>query len=129
MRQSPFLEQIRAALRTRHYSLSTEKVYLYWIRHFILYAGKRHPKDLGNPEIEQFLSYLAVRRRVSASTQNQALCALIFMYRHVLQMEVDDLKYKFAKTTKNIPTVLSEFSDGFWMAIFNSVYYSLLSSL
>jgi integron integrase len=129
MRQSPFLEQIRAALRTRHYSLSTEKVYLYWIRHFILYAGKRHPKDLGNPEIEQFLSYLAVRRRVSASTQNQALCALIFMYRHVLQMEVDDLKYKFAKTTKNIPTVLSEQEVAMILANLEGKYWLLTALL
>ena len=107
MNQSPFIEQVRTELRTRHYSLKTEKTYIYWIRHFILFHNKRHPKDMGNTEIERFLNYLAVHRQVSASTQNQALCALIFMYRHVLKNQIEGLEYSFAKKPKTIPKVLS----------------------
>lgn len=107
MKPSPFIEQVRSELRTRHYSLRTEKTYLYWIRHFILFNYKRHPETMGNPEIEQFLNYLAVHRRVSAATQNQALCALVFMYRHVIKRNIENLNYGFAKRPKNIPTVLS----------------------
>lgn len=107
MKPSPFIEQVRLELRTRHYSLRTEKTYLYWIRHFILFSHKRHPETMGNPEIEQFLNYLAVHRRVSPATQNQALCALIFMYRHVIKRSIENLNYGFAKRPKNMPTVLS----------------------
>lgn len=107
MKPSPFIERVRTELRTRHYSLKTEKTYLYWIRHFILFSDKQHPDSLSNPEIERFLNYLATHRRVSAATQNQALCALIFMYRYVLKKEIVDLAYSFAKRPKNIPTVVS----------------------
>jgi integron integrase len=107
MKPSPFIEQVRSELRTRHYSLRTEKTYLYWIRHFILFNDKRHPEAMDNSNIELFLNYLAVQRRVSASTQNQALCALIFMYRHVSRRDIENLQYGFAKRPKNMPTVLS----------------------
>jgi len=71
---SPFIERIRAELRVRRCSLQTEKSYLFWIRNFIYFNGKRHPNDMGNAQIEQFLSYLANQRKVSSLTQNQALC-------------------------------------------------------
>ena len=106
MAKSPFLELVRAELRTRRYSIQTEKTYLHWIRSFVLFNDRQHPKNMGNPEIERFLNYLAISRGVSASTQNQALCAIIFLYRHVLQQEIVDLKYKFAKRPKSLPTVL-----------------------
>ncbi|MEC8428023.1 MAG: integron integrase [Pseudomonadota bacterium] len=106
-RRSPFIETVRTELRTRHYSLRTERTYLYWIRHFIYFNDKRHPKVLGNAEIERFLNYLATRRMVSAATQNQALCAIIFMYRYVIRRDIEGLNYSFAKRPKNIPTVLS----------------------
>ena len=80
MKKSPFIESIRTELRTRHYSLKTEKTYLYWVRYFIRFHNKVHPEKLTNAEIERFFNHLAVNRRVSAATQNQALCALIFMY-------------------------------------------------
>ncbi|MEE8056995.1 MAG: site-specific integrase [Pseudomonadales bacterium] len=71
--------------------MRTEKTYLYWIRHFIRFHNKRHPEQMGNREIEHFLNYLATHRRVSAATQNQALCALIFMYRYVITLiQVND---------------------------------------
>ena len=72
MNKSPFIESVRSELRTRHYSIQTEKTYLYWIRHFIIFNNKQHPKGMSNPEIERFLNYLAVTRQVSAATQNQA---------------------------------------------------------
>jgi Phage integrase, N-terminal SAM-like domain len=77
-------DQVREAIRTRHFSLRTEEAYISWIKRFILFHGKRHPLNMGKEEITQFLSVLAVHRQVSASAQNQALCALIFLYRHVL---------------------------------------------
>jgi site-specific recombinase XerD len=107
MKPSPFIEQVRSELRTRHYSLRTEKTYLYWIRHFLLFNDKRHPESMDISNIEHFLNYLAVQRRVGASSQNQALCALIFMYRHVIKRDIENLQYCFAKRPKNMPTVLS----------------------
>lgn len=107
MSQSPFIESIRTELRTRHYSLRTEKTYLYWVRHFIYFHEKRHPHDMGNIEIERFLNYLATDRNVSTATQNQALCALIFMYRYVLKRQIEGLEYGFAKQPRRVPTVLS----------------------
>lgn len=79
--QPRLLDQVRAAIRTRHYSLRTEQAYCHWIKRYILFHGKRHPLDMGAPEIEAFLSALATDRGVSASTQNQALAAILFLYR------------------------------------------------
>ena len=80
------LDQVRAAIRVRHYSLRTEDTYVHWIKRFIFFHGKRHPVEMGEHEISQFLSALAVDRQVSASTQNQALNAVLFLYRHVLDL-------------------------------------------
>src|SRR3546814_13172394 len=82
------LEQVRDRCRLKHYSLRTERVYLYWIRRFILANSKRHPRDMGVVEVEAFLSSLATRDDVAASTQNQALSALLFLYRQVLGIEL-----------------------------------------
>lgn len=78
------LDQVRNRLRTLHYSPRTEESYVQWIRRFILFHDKRHPRDMGKVEVESFLSHLATRRNVSASTQNQALAALLFLYKEVL---------------------------------------------
>ena len=102
------LDRVRAALRTRHCSPRTEKAYVGWIRRFILFHDKRHPAAMGAPEITRFLSALAVQRNVAASTQNQALSALLFLYREVLEQELpwlDDLVR--AKTRERIPVVLT----------------------
>ena len=108
MGRSPFLDSIRAAIRVRHYSRETEKTYVHWAKKFILYHGKRHPKDMGAPEIEAFLSWLATDRKVAASTQNQALSALLFMYRYVLDMDLPWLDgIVRAKRRTYVPTVLS----------------------
>lgn len=102
------LEQVRRRLRVKHYSLRTEAIYLGWIRRFILANGKRHPRDMGAREIEAFLSRLANEGRVAASTQNQALSALLFLYREVLDMELPWLdNLTRAKRPRRLPTVLS----------------------
>ena len=85
------LDRVRIAARRRHYSLRTEQAYVGWVRRFILFHGKRHPKDMGAAEVVAFLSDLAVRGRVSASTQNQSLSALLFLYRYVLDRELEGL--------------------------------------
>ena len=86
------LDGVRAALRARHYSPRTEEAYVGWIRRFILFNGKRHPKEMGDVEINAFLSHLAVEGHVAASTQNQALAALLFLYREALSLEVPSLE-------------------------------------
>jgi len=94
MGEPKLLDRMRAVLRTNHYSISTEETYVTWSRRYILFHGKRHPSAMGAPEINEFLSHLAVERNVSASTQNQALCAILFLYREVLGEDVpwmDDL--------------------------------------
>jgi len=98
------LDQVRAALRLRHYSPRTEDAYVLWVRRLVLFHGKRHPFDLGEPEITAFLSNLAVERRVSASTQNQALSAILFLYKHVLDKDLDWLDGVVrAKTPPRLP--------------------------
>jgi site-specific recombinase XerD len=79
------LDQVRDALRVKHYAYSTEESYVQWIRRYILFHKKRHPKDMAEPEVQAFLTHLAVEGNVAASTQNQALSALLFLYRHVLK--------------------------------------------
>ncbi|GAA0301047.1 integron integrase [Psychrosphaera haliotis] len=106
MARSQFIETIRKQLRARHYSIQTEKVYLAWIRDYIRFCNYRHPDETGNTEIEEFLSHLANSRKVSAATQNQALCALIFMFRHILDKEIEGLSYSFTKREVRMPTVL-----------------------
>jgi integron integrase len=102
------LDQVRDAIRRKHYSIRTEEAYVNWIKRFILFHDKRHPKDMGVPEIEAFLTYLAVDRNVAASTQNQALSAILFLYREVLNRELEGpIDALHAKKPKRLPTVLT----------------------
>ncbi len=102
------LDQVRAKIRLKHYSIRTEQAYTDWIRRFILHFGKQHPRDMGAAEVEQFLTHLAVQGRVAAATQNQAKCALLFLYREVLAMELPWLdNVEHAKTPKRLPVVLN----------------------
>jgi integron integrase len=102
------LDQVRARIRVKHYSIRTEDQYVQWIRRFILFHGKRHPRDMGAPELEAFLTDLAVAGGVSASTQNQALSALLFLYREVLEIELPWLdNVTRAKPSKRLPVVLT----------------------
>ena len=86
---SQLLDQVRDQIRLLHYSIRTEEAYVNWIKQFIVFNGKRHPDDMGVAEISRFLSYLAKERNISASTQNQALSALLFLYREVMDKPVD----------------------------------------
>ena len=102
------LDLVRSQIRVKHYSIRTEKSYLSWIKQYIRFHGLKHPKDMGVSEVERFLSYLAVSRKVSASTQNQALSALLFLYRHVLKIKlpnVDDVVR--AKLPVKVPVVFT----------------------
>ena len=102
------LSEVRRRLRLKHYSLRTEEAYLGWIKRFILAHGKRHPREMGAVEVEQFLSSLAVEGQVAASTQNQALSALLFLYRQVLEVELPWLEnVTRAKRPRRLPTVLA----------------------
>lgn len=103
------LDQVRVAVRLRHYSRSTEHAYVQWVRRFILFHAKRHPRELGAPDIERFLTHLAVDRSVSASTQNQALNALVFLYREVLRMDAPVLaEIVRARKPRRLPVVLTQ---------------------
>ena len=102
------LERVRECCRVRHYSLRTERAYVDWIRRFVMANGKRHPRDMGAAEVEAFLSRLATRDDVAASTQNQALSALLFLYREVLGIQLPWMESVVrAKRPQKIPAVLS----------------------
>jgi integron integrase len=102
------LEQVRDAIRLKHYSIRTEQVYIDWIRRFILFHNKRHPREMAEPEVTQFLTHLAREGNVAASTQNQALSALLFLYKEVLKQEIGWLgRVERAKRPARVPIVLS----------------------
>jgi integrase len=101
-------EVMRRQMRLRHYSLRTEEAYVGWVKRFIRFHGGRHPRELGAPELKAFLTYLAVEGNVSASTQNQALQGLLFLYQQVLELNVGSLSEVVrARRPKGLPTVLS----------------------
>jgi site-specific recombinase XerD len=103
------LDQVREVLRLKHYSRRTEEAYVDWIRRYILFHHKRHPQDMGVPEIEAFLTHLAVKGQVATSTQNQAFSALIFLYRDVLRIELQGaIEALRAKKPQRVPTVLTK---------------------
>src|SRR5690349_19702058 len=83
------LDQLRDAIRAKHYSYRTEQTYIDWCKRYILYHGKRHPSEMGVSEIQEYITYLATHQQVAASTQNQALSAILFLYRHVLLREIE----------------------------------------
>jgi hypothetical protein len=89
-RPKKLLAQVRDLMRLKHYSLKTEQNYVYWIKRYIFFQHKRHPRDMGVQEIEAFLTHLAVQEKVSASTQNQAFNAILFLYRKVLGISLED---------------------------------------
>src|SRR5512138_2319990 len=91
------LEQAREILRAKHYSYRTEATYIDWMRRYILYHHKRHPGEMGAPEIQAFLTHLATQRAVAASTQNQALSAVLFLYREVLHKEIESVPLTSAR--------------------------------
>ncbi len=103
------LERVRETIRRKHYSQKTEQAYLNWIKQYILFHDKKHPQDMAATEVEAFLTYLAVERKVAASTQNQALSAILFLYREVLDKTVETgFQYIGAKRPKRLPVVLTK---------------------
>ena len=108
-----FMEQCREVMRFRRLALRSEQAYLEWIKRFILFHQKRHPNDMGEPEVRAFLTHLAVQRNVAAATQNHALNALVFLYRHVIGREFDLLEgVKRAQRMPRVPVVLSKAEVG-----------------
>jgi len=102
------IDQMREALRTRHYSPRTEQVYVLWVKRFIRFHKMRHPKEMAEPEINEFLTYLAVEQKVSASTQNQALAAVLFLYRYVFGVDIGDLGGVVrARKSHHVPIVMT----------------------
>ena len=102
------MDQLRDRIRLKHYSIRTEQTYVDWVRRFIFFHGKRHPAEMGKPELEAFLTHLAVAGNVSASTQNQAKSALLFLYRHVLELDLPWLEnVEQAKAPKRLPVVMT----------------------
>ncbi|WP_371264215.1 integron integrase [Nitrosomonas sp. Nm51] len=102
------LDQVREKIRYKHYSLSTEKTYVTWIKHYIFFNDKRHPVEMGVVEVERFLTYLANERHVSSSTQNQALSAILFLYREVIGSDLTWLDgFERSKKPKRLPVVLT----------------------
>tara|TARA_R110002072_G_scaffold30092_2_gene94231 strand:- start:17170 stop:18141 length:972 start_codon:yes stop_codon:yes gene_type:complete len=108
-RPPKLLEQVRQKIRFLHYSRKTEQSYVQWIRRYILFHGKRHPKELGGEELSSFLNYLANKENVSASTQNQALSAIIFLYKQILDIDVGEIpEFQYARKPKRLPVVLTQ---------------------
>jgi integron integrase len=103
------LDKVRETIRLKHYSKRTEEAYVHWIRQYLRHYKPRHPRELGASEIEAFLTHLAVEQQVAASTQNQALSALLFLYREVLQLDLaDSLRFTWAERPKHVPSVLTK---------------------
>lgn len=109
MNQPKLIDQLRSAIRLRNYSPRTEEAYWHWIKKFILFHNKRHPNDMGEPEITAFLSHLAVDRKVTASTQNQALSALLFLYKEILKHPLEWMdNIQRAKKPSRLPLVFAK---------------------
>lgn len=109
MAEKKLLDQVRDVIRTKHYSYKTEKSYVRWILQYILFHHKCHPQDMGEPEIAAFLTYLATKQNVSATTQNQALNAIVFLCKHVLHKELGTFQHvQWAKRPQRLPVVLTQ---------------------
>ncbi len=109
MPKPKLLDQVRDTIRVKHYSMRTEEAYVHWIKRFILFHEKRHPLQMGEPEVSKFLSHLAVEGKVSASTQNQALSAILFLYQEVLKQELGWINnVKRAKKPSHLPVVFTK---------------------
>ena len=120
---SAFLNSIREKIRLKHYSYKTEKAYVDWAERYIRFHGIRHPAEMGRVEVEAFLSHLAIEKHVSASTQNQALHALLFMYEHVVGMKLEHVQPMRAKKSEHIPDVLSQDEVRKILGRLKGVYY------
>ena len=98
---------MRDAIRVKHYARNAKQAYVYWIKKYILFHNNHHPKEMGTSEVQAFLTHLALEEHISASTQNQALSALLFLYRNVLGLEIVSVDSVRAKPSQHVSTVLS----------------------
>lgn len=128
--QPRLLDQVRQCIRLKHMSMKTEESYVYYIREFILYHNKRHPKEMGVEEIRAYLSYLAVEKNVAASTQNVARNALLFLYKKVLEIDLPFIdKIETAKRPERVPVVLARNEIQAILANLDGVYHLMASVL
>ena len=124
------LDVVRGTLRLKHYSYRTEVSYINWIKRYLAFHNRQHPRDLGNAEIEAFLTYLAVEQQVAASTQNQALSALLFLYRDVLKLKLDiEVNAIRAKPSRYLPTVLTKSETTAIICQLSGVYHLVVQLL
>ena len=123
------LDIVRDKIRFKHYSFSTEKTYVYWIKHYIFFHSKKHPVDMGKYEIEQFLTSLATKNKVSPSTQNQAFSAILFLYKEVLGVDMSEWNIQAlrAQERKHIPTVLTKEEVIQILENLNGIYHLVVS--
>jgi integron integrase len=109
LQKPKLLDQVRSVLRVKHYSYRTEQSYIHWIKRYIYFHNKTHPKDLNGKDIAKFISYLALKEKVSSNTQNQALCALVFLYKQVFGLDMGEFpEIHWAKKPKKIPVVFTK---------------------
>ncbi len=109
IKKPKLLEQVRSVLRVKHYSYRTEQSYIHWIKRYIYFHNKTHPKDLDGKDIATFITHLAVKDKVSSSTQNQALCALVFLYKRVFGLDMGEFpEIQWAKRPKKVPVVFTK---------------------
>lgn len=129
MQKVKLLDAVRDKIRVKHYSIKTEKSYVGWIKHFIFFHNKRHPVEMGKLEIEQFLTHLAVDKKVSPTTQNQAFSALLFLYTQVLGFDMKDQNIQAlrAQERKHIPVVLTKEEVRLVLANLSGVYELMVS--
>ena len=128
-RPKMLLEVVSDTIRRKHYSHQTEKTYLQWIKRYLAFHNKRHPREMGKVEIEAFLTHLAVDAKVSASTQNQAFNAILFLYRDVLESPLIDIQAVRAKKSQSLPTVLTPQEVRAIIAQMNGVYRLIIQLL
>ena len=102
------LDQVRDAIRLKHYSIRTEQAYVNWIKRYIYFHNVRHPAEMGAPQVQAFLTHLAVEGNIAASTQNQALSALLFLYKEILHRDLGPIDAMRAKKPKRLPSVLTK---------------------
>lgn len=108
MAELRLLNQVRSAIRVKHYSYSTEKTYVQWIYQYICFHGRVHPQNLGESHISQYITYLATKKNVSPATQNQALCAIVFLYKEILKKDLGDFQITWAKKPEGSPLYFPE---------------------
>jgi len=123
------LDIVRDKIRLKHYSISTEKTYIHWIRCYILFHNKKHPVDMGKNEIEEYLTHIAVNKKVSPTTQNQAFSAILFLYKEVLGIDISEWNIQAlrAQERKHIPTVLTKDEVGNIILNINGIYNLMVS--